>query len=261
MQEVVDEKVNLGHKVRYELQEPENNVLKSILVTHEKSIEQAREFPEVVILDSTYKTNVCKMPLVNVVGVSNLGSEYKNSSLRTFSIAIAAISDEKRPTYEWVIKTLLDTIWGGSTSAPKLFVSDDDPSLGLALEKYAPDTPHILCAWHIEKNFMAKLGKMFGVDSKEYKEYNAAVSTMLWSRDEEGFNNGVRSYMDVIKGTEKEDNLTSYIDRYVVGIIVLTCIDTDINAACSLVYKHTKKSGLDLGPESMFILVHAQHQE
>ena len=221
--EVADEMKSLGHIVRYELRD---DVLKSILVTNAKCIDQAVEFPEVAIIDATYKTNVCKMPLVNIVGVSNLGSEYKNSSIRTFSIAVAAISDEKKPTYEWVIKTLLETVWANNSTAPRLIVSDDDPSLGLALEKHAPDTSHILCAWHIEKNFMAKLGKTFGADTKEYQEYNAAVKAMIWSRNEEGFESGVQSYMEIIKGTEKEDDLTSYIDRYIIDPLISTFVVT-----------------------------------
>ena len=215
LQELVDEMESLGFIIRLELQQPGNKVLKSIFLTHPKCIEQAAVFPEVVILDSTYKTNACKMPLVNIVGVSNLGSEYKNSSVRTFSIAVAAISDEKKPTYEWVIKTLLETVWGDCSSYPMLFVSDDDPSLGLALEKHAPDTPHVLCAWHIEKNFMAKLGKTFGANTKEYGDYQAAVKAMIWSRDEDGFDGGLKAFMDLIKGTDKEGDLVSYVNRYV----------------------------------------------
>ncbi|CDH61072.1 transcription factor far1-related partial [Lichtheimia corymbifera JMRC:FSU:9682] len=188
LQEVVSELDSLGFTVRYELQQPDNALLKSIFVTHPKCIEQAVAFPDVVILDATYKTNVRKMPLVNIVGVSNLASEYKKSSLRTFSIA------------------------GDGTPGPSLFVSDDDPSLKIALEKHAPGIPHLLCAWHIEKNFMAKLGKMFVVDSKEYNEYLKAVKAMIWAKDEEGFDGGVKSYKEVIKGTKKEAELQLYAE-------------------------------------------------
>ena len=155
------------------------------------------------------------MPLVNVVGVSNLASEYKSKSLHTYSIAVAAISDERTPSYEWVLQTLLDTVWGSESQGPAIFVSDDDHALSSALQRIAPDTPHILCAWHITKNFMAKLGKTFAVDSKEYKEYEKAVNAMIWSRDEKGFHSGADSYRQVIIGTTKETELETYITKYV----------------------------------------------
>lgn len=101
------------------------------------------------------------------------------------------------------------------SQGPAIFVSDDDHTLSSALHKIAPDKPHVLCALHIMKNFVAKLGKTFAAESKEYKEYERAVKAMIWSRDEKGFEGGADSYRKVIKGTTKEAELLTYMTKYV----------------------------------------------
>lgn len=76
--------------VRYNLAD-DGKVSDAVFISHSNAIHKARCFPEVVLIDATYKTSSTKMPLVNIVGISNLGSK----KLRTFLIASALVTNEK----------------------------------------------------------------------------------------------------------------------------------------------------------------------
>ncbi|CAG8459242.1 8387_t:CDS:2, partial [Cetraspora pellucida] len=77
-----------GYSVRREDQK--DGCIKHLFFCHENSVKMARHFPEVVLADATYKTNVYKLLFVNFVGISNLGV----NRLQIFGIASAWISDE-----------------------------------------------------------------------------------------------------------------------------------------------------------------------
>ncbi|KAL1928059.1 hypothetical protein VTP01DRAFT_2975 [Rhizomucor pusillus] len=62
-----------GYEVSYQYDSEKR--LQSIFFAHPASIEKARRFPEVVLVDATYRTNQYHMPYVNVVGISNVGRQ------------------------------------------------------------------------------------------------------------------------------------------------------------------------------------------
>ena len=80
--------------------------LDALFMTHGASIPKARRFNEIIVLDATYKTNKNDMPLLNVVGISHLGS----SKLQNVLIASAFIINEKEESYNWVPKTMRNII-------------------------------------------------------------------------------------------------------------------------------------------------------
>ncbi|KAF7730874.1 hypothetical protein EC973_001392 [Apophysomyces ossiformis] len=63
-----------------------------LFFSHEAAIQKACAFPEVVVINAAYSTDVNKLALVNVVGVSNLG----NTQLRNFLIGSAFVVNKKR---------------------------------------------------------------------------------------------------------------------------------------------------------------------
>lgn len=60
-----------SYVVRYSHDEGSKR-LKGVFSAHPRGIERARLFPEVFLLDATYKSNLNKLPLVNVIGINNL---------------------------------------------------------------------------------------------------------------------------------------------------------------------------------------------
>ncbi|KAG2230998.1 hypothetical protein INT48_002777 [Thamnidium elegans] len=97
--------------------------LKPVFFAHESSIAMARRFNEVVVIDATYKTNRSKLPFVNVVGASNLGSP---KGLRSFGIAGGWVLDESNDSYTWFVKNLKNIVWPSEDGAPKLFRTNLD---------------------------------------------------------------------------------------------------------------------------------------
>ena len=80
-------------------------------------LKYAKKFLDVVIVGSTYKRNRFNPPLVNIVGINNLGF--------TIFFAFALISDEKIESYEWIFRSLKKA-W---KSNPINFVCDECASI------------------------------------------------------------------------------------------------------------------------------------
>ncbi|KAF0466329.1 PKS-NRPS hybrid synthetase [Gigaspora margarita] len=102
-------------------------------------LKSARWFPEVVLIDATYKTNVYMLQFINIIGISNLGV----NKLQTFGIASAWILDETEKLYIWVIEQLASLIF--LDIFPFIFVTNNDAALIGALRKFFPKVEHILC--------------------------------------------------------------------------------------------------------------------
>ncbi|KAF4460349.1 transposase, partial [Fusarium albosuccineum] len=70
----------------------------SVLFAHPKSLGYLKSYPEVLILDCTYKTNKHKMHLLDVVGV--------DACQRSFCIAFAFLTGEEEDDYIWALARL-----------------------------------------------------------------------------------------------------------------------------------------------------------
>ncbi|CAG8728083.1 20039_t:CDS:2, partial [Racocetra fulgida] len=141
----------------------------------DQKVKMARRFPEVVLADATYKTNVYKLPFVNFVGISNLGV----NRLQTFGIAGAWISDESEKSYIWVVEKLASLIF--FDISPLVFVTDNDAALIGALKKVFPQSENLLCTWHVLNNFKKNLRKHF--DDNSYDEIIKIVDRIIHLRD------------------------------------------------------------------------------
>ncbi|XP_074302954.1 PKS-NRPS hybrid synthetase cheA-like [Silene latifolia] len=130
-----------------------------VFMAHPEAVKLFRAYPHVVLIDLTYKTNVYKIALVEVVGVTPCGS--------SFLIAVVLLPSESDENYGWMLMRLgeLLTCTGSFISA---FVTDREMGLIAALEFLHPSTPHLLCRWHInravEKQALSKENLMWYKD-------------------------------------------------------------------------------------------------
>jgi hypothetical protein len=53
--------------------------LTHLFLAHKKSLTLLAEFSELVRMDCTYKTNRCRMPLLNIVGTTQLNTTFLTS--------------------------------------------------------------------------------------------------------------------------------------------------------------------------------------
>lgn len=128
----------------------ENCHIKRLLIAPKSGIELWKQFPQVLLMDATYKTNRFNTPLFNIVGA--------NSTKRTFQIVAVFISDERTETFGWTFAQLLvlRNIYG--VAMPNVMISDRELALinGIKQHQEFNEIAHIICQWHVFMNVLAK---------------------------------------------------------------------------------------------------------
>ncbi|KAK9682620.1 hypothetical protein RND81_10G085900 [Saponaria officinalis] len=95
-----------------------------------------------VFMSHPEATNTYNMALVEVVGVTPEGS--------SFLIACVLIPSESEEGYTWLLRKLMD-ILECTGASPSVFVTDRELGLVRALRTLFPETPHLLCRWHVNR--------------------------------------------------------------------------------------------------------------
>ena len=104
-------------------------------------------------MDYIYKTNVYKMPLCIITGVTPLNT--------TYYVAFAFLSAETVDDYRWVLGAVKKLYEFLDIPDPKVIVTDADPSIIRAILEEFPLASHLLCLWHMNKSVMANCKKLF----------------------------------------------------------------------------------------------------
>ncbi|KAH6810893.1 hypothetical protein C2S51_024655 [Perilla frutescens var. frutescens] len=120
---------------RYTRRCPQTDTVKDIFDAHPTSVKLLRAFPEVLLMDCTYKTNRYILPLFEIVGVT--------STSMTFSITCAYLEAEKEDNCIWaltVLKGLMD-----QSTLPSVIVTDHEQALMNVIDVTSPTTRHFLC--------------------------------------------------------------------------------------------------------------------
>ena len=121
-----------------------NGRLENLFFIHPTSMTLWRAFPWVIEIDSTYKTNIYNMPLVEIVGVTSTG--------KTFSLAYAFIVNEREANYQWVLRCLKSTL--ADSFAVRVVLTDRELALMRALKVVMPEAKQLLCRYHIWQNII-----------------------------------------------------------------------------------------------------------
>ncbi|XP_050365404.1 protein FAR1-RELATED SEQUENCE 5-like [Argentina anserina] len=119
----------------------EENKLCNLFWRDTRSLIDYENFGDVLLFDSTYKTNRYGKPLLLFVGSSN--------HLTSIVFGCAFLLDETTETYVWALETFISSMNG---KKPIAVLTDSDDSMRGAIEIVLPGCPHRLCSWHIGKN-------------------------------------------------------------------------------------------------------------
>ncbi|XP_074315011.1 protein FAR1-RELATED SEQUENCE 5-like [Silene latifolia] len=103
---------------------------------------------DVVIFDTTYRTNRYNLICGAFVGVNNHWSNVM--------FGCAFLSDEKEESFQWLFNTFNESM-GGDVFPTSIF-TDQDQAMSNAIKEVLPMSRHRLCQWHIQQNAMSHFG-------------------------------------------------------------------------------------------------------
>ncbi|GJS13366.1 FAR1-related sequence 5-like protein [Tanacetum coccineum] len=178
---------------------PVTNELEALFFVHPSSFKIWRAFPHVLIMDATYKTNIYKMPFVEIVGIT--------STSKTFCIAFAFISEEKEKNYEWVLERLKLTLEG--CMLPRVIITDRELALIGACKKVFPNATRLLCRWHIYRNIIKHCKPMIKVQC----DWESFYSTWKLLEDSPTWISYLENYKQLQLVLRKYPRALSYVDE------------------------------------------------
>ena len=103
-------------------------------------------FFDVILVDSTYKTNRFNMPLIVFCGI--------NEDAKTLILGFAAVQSEREEHVRWTFEKLFDDL----ETVPEILGSDSCSTLRKVIKSVLLDTRHLLCGWHVNQNVAKHLG-------------------------------------------------------------------------------------------------------
>lgn len=129
--------------------------IRRLFIAPKQHAELIRQSPDILLLDSTYKTNRFKMPLLNICGISQ--------QQQPFQIAAVFLDGEKEEQFAWASRCLTDYLSHQQLPQPRVIVTDRDLALINALKAHdmLKSVPRLLCRWHIDMNILAKTKAFF----------------------------------------------------------------------------------------------------
>ncbi|KAH1254681.1 Protein FAR1-RELATED SEQUENCE 5 [Glycine max] len=118
----------------------DEDVICDIFWCHPDAVKLCNACNLVFLIDSTYKTNRYRLPLLDFVGVT--------PTRMTFSAGLAYLEGER--------------LFLRRDALPGVIVTDKDPTLMNAVKTVFPDCTNLLCRFHIDKNVKAKCKSLIG---------------------------------------------------------------------------------------------------
>ncbi|CAG8540275.1 8787_t:CDS:1 [Cetraspora pellucida] len=183
----------------------------NLFFTYIEAARQVAICPEVLIIDATYKTNLYKLPLINTIGISNIGNA---KALNTYQIAIAWVANEQEPTYEWFLFTLKETIYDIFFCSPEVFVSDRALALRKATDKVFPEAKKMICIWHMfAQNLRTTCRKFFDSD-EEYNELLLAVQKVAYAEEMNEVEKAFKEISQAIMKSRDPEYIQNYLEEW-----------------------------------------------
>jgi hypothetical protein len=108
------------------------------------SIDLGTDYPEVILLDCTYKTIHFGIPRLNIIGITGLGT--------TFHLAFLVLKSVIERVFTWALEQLEKIM----PSPSNVFVTERDCALMNQHSTILPKYAQFLCQWHIGMNDVAR---------------------------------------------------------------------------------------------------------
>ncbi|XP_039686674.1 protein FAR1-RELATED SEQUENCE 5-like [Medicago truncatula] len=125
-------------------------------------------FGDVVSFDTTYETNMYHLIFAPFTGI--------NHHRQSITFGVGLITNEKSDSFVWLFEKFLEAMGGHK---PTLIITDQDPSMKVAIEKIFDTSTHRLCMWHI----MKKVSEKVGVSMNDDDEFNKSFKSCVWGSE------------------------------------------------------------------------------
>jgi hypothetical protein len=149
----------------FALKRDSDNHVQGLFFAHQKQIELLLANPDILLMDCTYRTNKYRLPLLHILGCTNLQT--------FFSAGFCFLRNETEADYHWAI---LNFILKTGAPQPHVFISDQEEALKLAAISLFPGVPQLLCVWHINKNVQTKAQQTWRDANGTTKEEKQVIS-------------------------------------------------------------------------------------
>lgn len=143
--------------------------IQDVFFANPTSVDLFNNFPDVLLMDSTYKTNRYNMPLFEMVGVT--------STDKTFNVAFAFLSNEKEDNFRWAVQEC-QKLLQSKELGPKVVVTDRDTALTNVVAEVFPNATALVCRFHVFKNVTSKCKIYCKVKAGENERHSDVVKTV-----------------------------------------------------------------------------------
>jgi hypothetical protein len=176
-------------------------VLKAVFFTNDELIALARRFtPDWMIqMDGTFNTNRIKMPLIDILGVTNTGN--------SFIFAFCFVTSESSDNWGFVLQCLERVVYEG-LPLPRVVLADQGLGLRSVFQRVWSRAVLQFCEWHAAQNIKARLAKQ-RYKKEERNELMDLVWKYLWSATELELEANRAELKNAMKPAEAE-----YIEKY-----------------------------------------------
>ena len=115
-------------------------------------------FGDVVVFDTTYRTNKYNLVYTPFVGI--------NHHWNNLMFGCAFLLDETTTSFEWIFSIFLELM---GNKPLKTIVTDQDQAMTNVIDKVMPNTYCCLCLWHISKNVVCHLGSLYANQAFQHR--------------------------------------------------------------------------------------------
>ncbi|KAF8016194.1 hypothetical protein BT93_H1645 [Corymbia citriodora subsp. variegata] len=172
-------------------------------------------FGDVLIFDTTYRTNIYEMICAPFVGVNH---HWKN-----VLFGCAFLLDETAESFIWLFDAFLKSM---GNKAPKTIFTNQDQAMAKAIRTIFPNT-HRLCTWHIGKNANQNIPHLYKKPGFKDKYFSALMYRcrsndefeFIWREMEKEWGTENNSWLRKLYGIRHKWSLAFGRDIFTCGIL------------------------------------------